>query len=305
MKKAYITLLSSDKYGIAVLALNEALKKVNSKYPLAVLVTDDISNKLKNVLKGQGIVLIESEKIQISDEIKNKNSNENSSNWNNTFDKLTIFELTDYDKLIYLDSDMYIRKNIDHLFEADHLSATVDRHCCIIEDTYTELTSGIMVIKPQVGLTKKLVDIIDTLTNKYKRFGDQDVIQEYYKDWKNNTKLHLPITYNMFFVDTDFYVKDETKLNVCSNANFGKYKIDDIYVFHFIVSKKPWDFEKAEDYLKCIEEVLLEDFNNQTEEYMKEICNARLNFSNRYKKLIIEEYFDILHKVGEILNNDY
>lgn len=303
MKKAYITLLSTDKYGVAVLALNESLKRVNSKYPLVVLVTDNISKNLLNILKNRGITLIESKKIKISDEVKNKNSNENSSNWNNTFDKLTIFGLTDYEKLIYLDSDMYIRKNIDHLFEAEHLSATVDRHCCIIEDTYTELTSGIMVIKPQAGLTKNLVEIIETLIDKYKRFGDQDVIQEYYRNWKYNTNLHLPITYNMFFVDIDFYVKDETKLNICKNSNFGKYKIDDIYVFHFIASKKPWDFEKVEDYLSYIDEVLLNDLNNQSEEYMQEICNARLKFSNKYKKLVADEYFNILYEIGEILNS--
>ena len=53
---------------------------------------------------------------QLAEYIKEKNIKGNMAHWNNCFDKLLIFGMTEFDKLIFLDSDMYIIENIDHLF---------------------------------------------------------------------------------------------------------------------------------------------------------------------------------------------
>lgn len=45
-------------------------------------------------------------KIEAPQEIQSKNKL--FPHWNNTFDKFNIFELTDYDKVVYLDSDIYV-----------------------------------------------------------------------------------------------------------------------------------------------------------------------------------------------------
>ena len=296
MKNAYITLFSSEKYLIGVLALNESLKKVNSKNPFIVLATNNISERSINILKENNIIIKQTKNIHISDEIKNKNSKANSSNWNHTFDKLSIFSLTEYDTLIYLDSDIYIRKNIDHLFKKESWSATIDRHCCVIDKNYIQLTSGIMIIKPEIGLTEKLTKLIDSLTNKFEFFGDQDVIQAFFHEWNKKTNLHLPIIYNMFFVDIDFYMKEykENTFDSYKGLNFEKYNIDDIYVFHFIINKKPWEFKTSNAYIDFIRDVLYNDFKNQTETELKSICKLRYEMPIKYKEMIAKEYFEIL-----------
>lgn len=54
--------------------------------------------------------------------IKKRNQKINQ-NWNKTFDKLKIFDLIEYDKLVYLDCDMMILANLDFLFEYPTFSA--------------------------------------------------------------------------------------------------------------------------------------------------------------------------------------
>jgi len=49
-KYSYITLLSDDSYIYGVILLNESLKRVESKYPLKVLVTSNVTLPIINIL---------------------------------------------------------------------------------------------------------------------------------------------------------------------------------------------------------------------------------------------------------------
>ena len=132
IKKAYITSLSTENYLIGVLALKECLNRVKAQYPLVVLVNDTISNESIEKLKSRDIIVIKKDRVQIPDDVRKRNDEKLLSRWSNTFDKLLVFGLTEFEKLVYIDSDMYIRKNIDELFDRPHMSATIDRkNCCI------------------------------------------------------------------------------------------------------------------------------------------------------------------------------
>ena len=47
---SYISLLTNDTYIYGILLLNESLKKVKSKYPLNVLITEDVSEASRELL---------------------------------------------------------------------------------------------------------------------------------------------------------------------------------------------------------------------------------------------------------------
>ena len=149
--KSYITVLSTENYLKGVLCLIESLKRTNTKYPISVLVTDNISSTIEGVLKQNKVNVIRKNKVCVPKSIKMKNQMGNFEHWTNTFDKLQIFELTEFQKLVYLDSDMYVRKNIDELFEKESMSATIDRPTgpIFLDDYEIKLTSGIMVIEPE------------------------------------------------------------------------------------------------------------------------------------------------------------
>lgn len=284
-KNAYITVLSTEEYLVGVLGLGKCLKKVNSEYNLVTLVNGNISEKSKQILKDNDIEIIETESFKVPEWIKNKNS-KNHANWSYTFDKLMIFELTQYDKLVFLDSDMYIRNNIDELFDRPHMSATVDRcDTILVKDNYQKLTSGLLVIKPQEGIMDKFLEIMedDSIKNKYDNIGDQDIIQLYAPNWENKKELHLPVKYNMFFLDIEYYI------------NKGIYTLDDISVIHFITANKPWKYKKEElttKYLDWLEFVSKRDYEKGKLEEIRE----NIEFGRENKKFIIQEYGEIMYE---------
>ena len=59
MKNAYVSLLSSNNYIYAAIALMYSWKNTYSKYPFVLLVTKDISEANKNIARAIGYQVIE------------------------------------------------------------------------------------------------------------------------------------------------------------------------------------------------------------------------------------------------------
>ena len=119
---SYITMINTDSYLNGALCLFESLRKVKSKYPFSILITSGVSKQAESILKSQGINVIRTNKrVDVPQYILDKNINYSMPHWNNSFDKLLIFEMVQFEKLIFLDSDMYIIENIDYLFEKSHI----------------------------------------------------------------------------------------------------------------------------------------------------------------------------------------
>ena len=114
MKMAYCTLLSSEDYLDAVLILNKSLRDVNSQYPLVVMVTNNIANdQLIFILNANGIIWEVIDYLSYSQNMQIKYKNYSVLN---TASKLQIFSLKHWDKLVYIDADTLVLKNIDNLF---------------------------------------------------------------------------------------------------------------------------------------------------------------------------------------------
>lgn len=278
---SYITVLSTEDYLGGVLCLVESLRKTGTNYPISVLITNSISMKTEQILKNYNLNVIRRNKINIPNSIKSKNDIGTFSHWTNTFDKLLIFELIQFDKLVYLDSDMYVRKNIDELFEKENMSATIDRrNGPFINKEWMKLTSGLMVIEPKKGIISHFLNIIVDIESKRESIGDQDILQEYDTKWDKKRNLHLDVKYNMFFPHIDYYTQ------------YSNYTLDDIHIVHFIYSKKPFHLveEKMSQYLKFIQDRKRTCYEKNEikcmEDYM--LCG------NRNEEKILKEYFELL-----------
>lgn len=281
---SYITVLSTEKYLEGALALAESLKRTKTKYPLSILITDNISKQVEEKLINYNFKVIRKSKINVPDSIKMKNEQGKFSHWTHTFDKLLLFELTEFDKLVYLDSDMYVRKNIDELFERKNMSATIDRrYGPIISEDWKKLTSGLMVIEPKKDVVYKFLELIANIGDKKAQIGDQDILQESDLHWSEKEELHLDIKYNMFFPHTDYY------------THYCNYNLDDICVIHFIYTEKPFFLEKEQipDYMDYIENFKKSNY----EKYKLEPLKKYILCGNEDEKEIIKEYFDILEYI--------
>jgi len=86
--------------------------------------------------------------------------------WKNCFTKFKIFDLTEYKKIIFLDSDILILKNIDHLFNCSHMTACIDGEYFNIWPEYLHFNAGCLVIEPSHKLYLNLLEYIDKIDHK-------------------------------------------------------------------------------------------------------------------------------------------
>ena len=256
MNNIFLTVCTTHNYLEGVLVLNESLKKVKSKYDLVVVITKNTSPKLETILTNIGIRVIRlAREINIPSEIIENNKKIGCSHWNNTLEKLCIFELDEFDKIVYLDSDMMVLENIDELFDKPHMSAVVAGNSYPGNQNWVELNSGCLVVKPQKGLLNEFIAILPEVVTKRDSFGDQDVLQIYYNDWKNNAELKLDEKYNMFYGYVDYYTK---------NLGYkikSKNKQNNISIVHFIGHQKPWMKSKLRRIIKLIYLIITRRFN--------------------------------------------
>ena len=228
--KVYITVLSDNSFINGVVALHKSLNEVNSIYPLCCIVTPEVTEENLNVLRQLDINIIEknpnyysektNEMIQIIETL-------DTYGWHKAMVKLELFNLTQFKKLVYLDSDMIVHQNIDELFCKPHMSAA--RDCYDINGYFGNgqtFNSGLMVIEPNEEEYNNIIKHLKTFNSSEQLVHDQLVLQTYFTEWPHDNQLLEPI-YNYWstYADTSEPIK----------------------VTHF-VDKKPW--RETVDYFK-------------------------------------------------------
>lgn len=233
--RAYITLLSTMSYLPGVIALSESLRQVKARYPLCVAISENIPQDVDELLRQKNLHVIRlPASIQIPEKFKEK-----SGHWGNTFDKLHLFGLTGFSKLVYLDSDMMVLTNIDELFGKPHMSAVAAGR--LVHPDWQRLNSGLMVIEPAPQLPEKIAATLEKALSEIKSLGneslgDQDLINAYYADWPASEQLHLDDGYNIFYSDMDTYMNQH---GYCLPGASGK-ESKLVRVVHFVGRHKPW-----------------------------------------------------------------
>jgi alpha-N-acetylglucosamine transferase len=135
-----------------------------------------------------------------------------------------VWELTQYDKVVFMDADILVRQNVDELFAQPELSAVED--CC------DYFNSGMMVLVPSAARFKDMIDKLPTIRSH--DGADQGFLNVYFSKWN-----HLPFFYNA--LQTTYL-----------NYNFHKawkQQADKIKCIHFI-EFKPWKKADAREDLK-------------------------------------------------------
>jgi glycogenin glucosyltransferase len=133
------------------------------------------------------------------------------------YTKYEIFSLTEFKKIIFLDSDITILGNIDYLIDFK------ESFGCVRELFIDQYNTGVMVIGNEY-LNSKITEDLINLTNVYgiTEHLDQDIINNYFID----VITPIPLEYN--------YLKIYSK-EIFQNTGLPNY----IKVIHYVV-KKPW-----------------------------------------------------------------
>ncbi|CAK9145037.1 unnamed protein product [Ilex paraguariensis] len=130
---AYVTFLAGNgDYVKGVVGLAKGLRKVKAAYPLVVAVLPDVPEEHRRILVSQGCIVREIEPVYPP---------ENQTQFARAYyvinySKLRIWEFVEYSKMIYLDGDIQVFDNIDHLFDmsSGYFYAVMD---CFCEKTWS------------------------------------------------------------------------------------------------------------------------------------------------------------------------
>ena len=250
MNKAYFTLATSD-YLPGAVCLVKSLKK-HSKIPIVVM-SVDLSIDEKHHLKDLGAGVIEAPKIT-SKLVKVLPFHKDENFCQNCFCKLNMWNTTEYDKIVYLDSDTVVLKNTDCMFETDsdfsacrslNVEINIDefkKHPSFkksaslkdiprkfIKTNYKNdyFNAGVLILKPNKEDYKKMMSLKDAIVPNNSN-GDQGFLNNYFKG-----RWH-PMDHKFNYSRRHFEMWPE---------KFEKDK-EDIHVLHFTgADNNPWSKE--------------------------------------------------------------
>ena len=238
-QRAYITLATSSDYLVGVMAMALSLQQTGTRIPLYAMLPADLVKSEKTVcdrLKSNGVQILEyNQSVSIPQQLIDNNARQGDCRFSHTFDKLLIFEQIQFDKIVYLDADIQILHNLDHLFDLPHMAAMVAGHSYPGNEDWVDLTSGIMTIMPQQGLVKEFEALIPNVIEEKGACGDQDILQDYYKEWPQHPELDMGEKYGVMAGYAQYY---EKQLGYCYTNEVGNPK--SVAVIHYAGERKPW-----------------------------------------------------------------
>eukprot|EP01133_Synstelium_polycarpum_P007582 gene7582-8873_t len=144
--------------------------------------------------------------------------------WKQSWNKFYVFDQTEYDRVVYIDADTYILKNMDHLFMLPSVALAAPR-AYWLEDK-NQLTSMLLVIEPNHQTFLSLVQ--DAKDNGG---FDMDVINRLYIN--SNDFLMLPSIYGL--LNSEYHVDEPHHFGSDLQATW-----DRSVLFHWS-SWKPWN----------------------------------------------------------------
>mmetsp|Transcript_42389 Transcript_42389/g.112174 ORF Transcript_42389/g.112174 Transcript_42389/m.112174 type:complete len:704 (+) Transcript_42389:61-2172(+) len=166
-----------------VLAMARALQRL-SRYPLVLLTNTTHFQDGTAVADSMRALGVEVLPVQMVPPPNGRAFDFRS--WNVAWWKLQIWNLTQFDKLIWMDSDAILSRSMDWLFERQGMWAQRDDWFCQLNQP--SVCSGIVLLEPNrsdfVGIQK----FADSGANTLK--GDQGVIEAYFRDAKKRP-IHM------------------------------------------------------------------------------------------------------------------
>lgn len=184
MNYAYVTLATNVKYLHRALYLQASLERVNSKYPLIILISKDLLKyKLINDVKHYKII-----------DIINFSTTESIVRYKFTLNKFHIFNLVEYDKILFLDADMFILTNIDVMFEkTEGYDCVYSKYVTGRYGTDEALPrGGFFTCIPKEGFFEEILN--NDAFNNLLHYDDEHILKEIcFPKWKTATfeELHL------------------------------------------------------------------------------------------------------------------
>lgn len=217
-----VVLLTNKQFLTPLRVALHGLNKTNFKFDIIILYDEFFSelNELKNKYDKLKIIF---KKIEV-DAYRDLKWVNNNRKWDiNPFFRFEIFKLSEYDKILYLDLDIVILRDINELFEQPGDFRAVE---------LAKMTNLSYVSKGQRGFNAGVM-LIDN------QFLNIDTYNSLFKLAKENIFNGNQKVFNIFFTNVNFL---DVKYNLTTDL-LSIDNIDNAHIIHFIGENKPWNSE--------------------------------------------------------------
>lgn len=216
---AYCTLLSNSEYMPGAVALARSLQAVRARAPLVVLVPErTIAQVDAELLERHGCEVRAVAPLPLSAQFCERHASAalgraapftrgvkpQFHETLNNFLKLRCWELTQYEKIVFLDADTVVVRNVDRLFEYPAFGAAPNLYQ-ELED-FGRMNSGVFVARPSAAEFERLLAQLDA-PGAFWRRTDQTFLEAMFPDW-----CVLPHWYNtlqyLFFNQPQLWIPE-------------------------------------------------------------------------------------------------
>jgi alpha-N-acetylglucosamine transferase len=156
--------------------------------------------------------------------------------------KLHLFTLTAYDRILYLDSDVLLIKDISPIFQVDAF-ASVSLSCDSRLDL-AGINGGILLIKPNATQYAELLALAAQPSETDWRYSEQELLSVYFV-WMH-PELFVPLSTH--FMTTYRALDDDGLLPLRSGGRHWLFRrkaaldlLTRVYSVHFVCGSKPWE----------------------------------------------------------------
>ena len=235
---AFATLVLNDRFGAYAYALYRSLKATGTTAPLVVMTTPDVSEATISTLLRLGGDGNATEAAAAADAVPihpvirvhridhlqyppryQVTHEDNETRKSLRFTKLEAWRLIGYRKVVLIDTDTMVLRNIDALFTCAAGSAVADM------GAPSNFNSGVFVLDPSEAVHVELKRLTQFLIS-YNQ-GDQGFLSKAFPEWRRRPELQLPEVYNYFLKWRN------------SNAWFSSAWTKGVHVLHFTDIVKP------------------------------------------------------------------
>ncbi|EPS69759.1 galactinol synthase, partial [Genlisea aurea] len=281
-KAAYVTFLAGNgDYVKGVVGLAKGLRKVGSRFPLVVAVLPDVPPEHRRLLLEQGCIVRE---IQPVYPPENHTAEFAMAYYVINYSKLRIWEFVEYSRMVYLDGDIQVYGNIDHLFDLEngYLYAVMD---CFCEKTWNHseqyrigycqqcpnrvewpessgpkpapyFNAGMLVLEPNLVTYRDLLHAVRVTPPT--PFAEQDLLNLFFRD----VYRPIPNAYNLVLAMLWRHPEN--------------VKLKEVKVVHYCAAgSKPWRFTGKEENMER------EDIKTLVDKWWKIYNDASLDYDRK------------------------
>jgi len=242
-RHAIVTMFGSSSYvhayWMGALAMIQSLRESQTRVPHIIVMvrSDELVPQIGiDAFREIGAELVYIENLKL-DELNVKIPG----TWEGAFDKLNVWTLTDYEKILFLDADTLIVQNIDHLFNYDELTAPyTPTNCQCHADfaknpVYFTISSGFFILKPSMERFQQVVQLASGPS------PDPDDLAQFEGTWHWGDQEMLRVVFTQLSDQWNALNWEyDLPVGMCSCA---ERRTKPIYSYHFVCTypvPKPW-----------------------------------------------------------------